>query len=630
MEALPYVDLVMGNPLSFFTFDFTACGKSEGTYSSVGWFEQDDLDCVLNFLYGTGKVTRICLWGRSMGATTALLYIAKNPKVECMILDSGFSNFKKLIKEIAKKKASIPGFLTDSAFNIIRKTIEKKANFDINDLRPIDHASTIKLPALFGAAKHDDFVPPQHTHDLFLAYKGEKSIEIFEGDHNSLRPLIWLRAANEFLKKHLLNPKLEPYQTSRAFFQDGVKYEPQMSNTNFENPKKGHVRQVENRSPSPGRITPRTMQFSWLKDTQSFQSFPIQSQRSFLDNTLIEENFTQFNKNNENSAIGSPSNKTNRFRGNTVGSTSVTSLNQTDSPRKGNSKIFSDSYFTSALKSEPDELDSEKSVLSHRLWQHDNTKGLLGPKLISLNTEAQKPLERAYPASRLRVDKGPAELTRSISLTSKGWVALDGVDPQKNMKQKEAFENKPVISVDLTSIHHSKPPLGNNMYQSTIPTHRRRGQNLSGCFIQSQFNLASPEKDVPIKVHSTEKEIKSSNPNYKSTYRKDLAKVIHIKFDINAPIIQPQKNPGMPLKSQSNKSSILHPGYHHKTPSVNFNSFSYADSILGTQFEKSINSIDKNFGSSYQKAFEERLRKPTPVLEHYGNNRNLSVGNVKY
>jgi len=44
---------------------------SEGDYISLGYYEKDDLSCVVDHLRKTEKVTTIGLWGRSMGAVTA-------------------------------------------------------------------------------------------------------------------------------------------------------------------------------------------------------------------------------------------------------------------------------------------------------------------------------------------------------------------------------------------------------------------------------------------------------------------------------------------------------------------------------------------------------------------------------
>lgn len=49
-------------------------GKSDGKYVTLGLSEQDDLDCVIKFLDEMFEFQEYFIWGRSMGAVTALLY----------------------------------------------------------------------------------------------------------------------------------------------------------------------------------------------------------------------------------------------------------------------------------------------------------------------------------------------------------------------------------------------------------------------------------------------------------------------------------------------------------------------------------------------------------------------------
>lgn len=49
-------------------------GKSDGKYVTLGVIEQDDLDCVIKFLDEMFEFQEYFIWGRSMGAVTALLY----------------------------------------------------------------------------------------------------------------------------------------------------------------------------------------------------------------------------------------------------------------------------------------------------------------------------------------------------------------------------------------------------------------------------------------------------------------------------------------------------------------------------------------------------------------------------
>ena len=57
-----------------FSFDFAGTGNSVGKYISLGWYESLDLIVILGQLKKMQKITKIALWGRSMGAVTALMY----------------------------------------------------------------------------------------------------------------------------------------------------------------------------------------------------------------------------------------------------------------------------------------------------------------------------------------------------------------------------------------------------------------------------------------------------------------------------------------------------------------------------------------------------------------------------
>lgn len=217
LEAIQYKQLVLSSAVHFFCFDFTACGMSTGKYGSIGHFEQDDLDCVINFLKETQKVTKIALWGRSMGAVTSIMYSTKNPgDICCIVADSAFATFHRLVKELVKSKSSVPNFLTTLALKVVKRSVKKRANFDINELKPIRYTPKLSIPALFGAPKDDTFVSAQHTKDLYMTYNGKKKLTIFEGDHNSQRPLEWVLSVINFLKEQLHDEDFEKQMASHG------------------------------------------------------------------------------------------------------------------------------------------------------------------------------------------------------------------------------------------------------------------------------------------------------------------------------------------------------------------------------------------------------------------------------
>lgn len=103
LEALDLLEPLLPLGLSLFCFDFAGCGMSEGDFVSLGWHERDDLEIVIEYLRGQRhRVSTLALWGRSMGAVTALMYAEKDLSVAGMVLDSPFSDLKLLVKDLAK------------------------------------------------------------------------------------------------------------------------------------------------------------------------------------------------------------------------------------------------------------------------------------------------------------------------------------------------------------------------------------------------------------------------------------------------------------------------------------------------------------------------------------------------
>ena len=72
VEVIPQLSYLLSLGLAVFSFDFAGSGKSDGEYVSLGYYEREDLMCVVAHLRATKVVSTIALWGRSMGAATGM------------------------------------------------------------------------------------------------------------------------------------------------------------------------------------------------------------------------------------------------------------------------------------------------------------------------------------------------------------------------------------------------------------------------------------------------------------------------------------------------------------------------------------------------------------------------------
>jgi len=143
------LDLLLPQSISVFAFDFSGSGLSDGETISLGFYEQDDLMAVIEYLRAGGLVSRIGLWGRSMGAATSVLVAARDPSIAGMVLDSAFSSLTQVMYELANqymKQVKVPKILINGAISVLRKSVQKKGNFDIRDVNPEEAADKCFIP----------------------------------------------------------------------------------------------------------------------------------------------------------------------------------------------------------------------------------------------------------------------------------------------------------------------------------------------------------------------------------------------------------------------------------------------------------------------------------------------------
>ena len=206
-EALECLPLILSAGITLFALDFSGSGMSDGKYISLGWFERDDVKTVVDHLRSKNEVTCIGLFGRSMGAVTALLHGDRDPSIACMVVDSTFSSLRQLSRELVDHaQVNLPRFAIGIALRMVRSSVKSRAGFDINKLEPIAHAEKCFIPCLFGAASGDKFIRPQHSQDVHDRFAGDKNIIIFDGDHNSARPRFFYDSVGVFLHNTMIAP----------------------------------------------------------------------------------------------------------------------------------------------------------------------------------------------------------------------------------------------------------------------------------------------------------------------------------------------------------------------------------------------------------------------------------------
>ena len=210
LEGLNNLDVLLKHNINLFVIDFPGCGLSEGEYISLGYHEKDDVKILIDFIENIPGVSKIGLWGRSMGAATTLLYTYKDPRISAICVDSPFEKFKKLAEELVVKQINLPKLIIDGALKIVQGTVKKKNGLDIYKLKPIENVANTYQPALFIHAINDELINVEHSINLFNNYGGPKSLKCCDkGGHNTKRPKNVKNEIGNFFYKYLCTNESE-------------------------------------------------------------------------------------------------------------------------------------------------------------------------------------------------------------------------------------------------------------------------------------------------------------------------------------------------------------------------------------------------------------------------------------
>ena len=209
VEGINMKKYLLKNDINICAFDFEGSGYSEGEYISLGYHEKNQVRNIVDFVEKYPGVGDIGLWGRSMGAATTLIYASMDKRIKAIVVDSPFSDFRKVAKETCLAQIHVPGFLIEGAISIIGKSIYKKNGMKINEIKAIDSVKNCLIPVIFIHARDDDIVKFQHSLDLFNIYAGNnKELREISGGHNGKRPTALLEYVGRFFSKYLINEEV--------------------------------------------------------------------------------------------------------------------------------------------------------------------------------------------------------------------------------------------------------------------------------------------------------------------------------------------------------------------------------------------------------------------------------------
>jgi pimeloyl-ACP methyl ester carboxylesterase len=150
---------------------------------------------VLAYLLSRG-CRRFVLWGRSMGAASAAMFLGAYSEVlsgavVALVLDSPFTSMQGLAAEYTSStKIPVPSLLLSPALHLLRQNVLSKYGFDILYISPLAAAARITVPTVVLSGSEDKIVPPALSESIYAALNGPKLRIFFNGGHNTHRPTV--------------------------------------------------------------------------------------------------------------------------------------------------------------------------------------------------------------------------------------------------------------------------------------------------------------------------------------------------------------------------------------------------------------------------------------------------------
>jgi uncharacterized protein len=142
-------------------WDFRAHGKSEGEFSSLGYYEMLDAKAALDFVLAQPGVEHVGAWGGSMGAVTMIRATAHYPEIEALVADSPFAT----LRDEMDLRVPFPIMRP-----LIRFFAERESGVSPDLVRPVDDIARISpRPVFIIQGMADGMVPLDSAQRLYDA-----------------------------------------------------------------------------------------------------------------------------------------------------------------------------------------------------------------------------------------------------------------------------------------------------------------------------------------------------------------------------------------------------------------------------------------------------------------------------
>ncbi len=163
--SVKYMEVFRAAGYNALLYDHRRHGRSGGADTGYGYYEAHDLKaCVDWVLARHGQDALVGTHGESLGAATALLHAALDPRVHFVVADCPFASAREVFAYRLQQDFHLPAFPLIPIASLINKL---RGGWFFGEVSPLRAVSSIKGALLFIHGAEDDFVPPHHSERLY-------------------------------------------------------------------------------------------------------------------------------------------------------------------------------------------------------------------------------------------------------------------------------------------------------------------------------------------------------------------------------------------------------------------------------------------------------------------------------
>ena len=197
-KSISMIKSFLDKGYNVFTLDFRNSGQSDGKYTTLGYYEKDDLKAAIKYIKDQGS-KHIVLMGFSTGAAASML-AAEEEKVEAVIADSPYAHLEDYLKRDLNRWVSLPPFPFNNTILYVMETMSGMDTSNADIEKSLEKLSPGRLLLIHG--KGDGIIPVENSRSLNSRYAeiAPGMSEIWETDDTG-NATSYLKYPEEYMNK---------------------------------------------------------------------------------------------------------------------------------------------------------------------------------------------------------------------------------------------------------------------------------------------------------------------------------------------------------------------------------------------------------------------------------------------